>query len=851
MSWRDSASQAWMACGWALAAAVSTGCYEQRICGEEETCDFADNDCDQRVDEDFVEDGIYASEEHCGGCGVRCADVFPTAEETECAVDREAGTASCRIVRCPSRTHRGDDGACLEDAPVACLPCQDDDDCAAGAEGTRCIAVDADDRRCLIPCEDECPTGFSCTEIDGARLCAPANGVCACSDETLGAEFGCLVESDEGRICAGQQLCSDDGLSACAAALDEVCNEEDDDCDGRVDENFRDDEGRYVDPLHCGRCGEACPQPGPNTVAECVPSAGEPRCEVSCVDGFVDVDGIGANGCECEIFDGEGPPPAIGGDADCDGVVDDSDEFIHVTTSGNDRNPGTLVAPLRTIQAGIERGRATGRDVLVARGVYTGGLDVVGGVSVFGGYRPDFRDRDLTLFPVMIEQRNAAPGAPVVTCRGITEPTRIEGFSIQATDAAAPGEGSTALFVDECTETVVFDSFEVIAGRGADGVRGRDSSENLPDLGFSRLADLDGVPGGRGNRGTTGTVCFNIPPGAGGAKSCALANVSGGNGGPGACPNLGCTNGRPCGNAGCTDFTFGGVCDLDAALRVAVSNPAPERGRGGAGGAAGEVTYNAPTNRIICNFCDDNPSLPRDGGDGSDGAPGQNGRGGLGCEAAPLVDLGAGRVRGGPGGSGTSGQNGSGGGGGSAGAGFARIGGTTGTCNDRAGGSGGGGGSGGCGAPQADGGTGGGASIGILIALDRSSGSTGPTFGNVRVVTASGGSGGDGGVGASGGAPGNGASGGEGQFFCARTGGRGGDGGAGGSGGGGGGGCGGGSHGVLLQGVASEAYRAALAETITVETVGVAGQGGRGGFSPGNSGAAGTDGSQAEISSEP
>ncbi|HET8931887.1 MAG TPA: hypothetical protein VFN67_00535, partial [Polyangiales bacterium] len=38
----------------------------------------------------------------------------------------------------------------------------------------------------------------------------------------------------------------------------ERCNGADDDADGRVDEVFRDDSGRYVDDAHCGSCGNSC-----------------------------------------------------------------------------------------------------------------------------------------------------------------------------------------------------------------------------------------------------------------------------------------------------------------------------------------------------------------------------------------------------------------------------------------------------------------------------------------------------------------------------------------------------------------------------------------------------------------
>jgi hypothetical protein len=538
------------------------------------------------------------------------------------------------------------------------------------------------------------------------------------------------------------------------------------------------------------------------------------------------------------------PPPVAGGDGDCDGVVDDSSQFIYVTTTGSDANAGTLIAPLRTIQEGVARGAAEGKDVLVGRGIYEGPVSLADGVSVFGGYRPDFRDRDLALYPVVIE--SGGPGEPALLCRSIVGALRFEGFTLEGTDAIVAGQGSTTVYMDGCGSSVVLADLTVIAGRGAPGARGASSAENLAQLGLPSLTALDGVSGSPGQPGTQSGTCTTVPAGAGGQKVCFAQSVSGGGGGTGQCPAIACTNGQPCANAGCTDFTSGGVCDIATVLALAVPNGLATSGSGNASGVAGEPTYNAPTNRGVCNFCDDNPTLARDGARGGDGAPGSDGTPGSGCGVGAALDLVTGRVRGGDGTLGTAGTNGSGGGGGSPGSGYEVIGGTSGVCADRAGGSGGGGGSGGCGAPIANGGTGGGASIGVVI---RAVNGAGPQLIDVRVVTASGGAGGDGGIGAAGGTPGGGAAGGAPRFWCARLGGRGGDGGAGGASGGGGGGCGGGSHAVYVasSGVDVTPYVEAIEDGVEIEATGVAGRGGVGGFSPGTSGAPGLDGSSGAV----
>jgi hypothetical protein len=841
-------SRAWAQALAGLVALTLTGCAADHPCVAE-TCDGRDNDCDGRSDEDFLDrQGRFVDAENCGGCGLVCAKVFASALATECAV--VDGQARCRITHCKPGEVLAGSGACVPDAPVLCLPCASDDECALRSAGARCLSEPAGGSRCGRACQaaNDCPVGFSCTPSpDGPSQCRASSGSCTCSESMLGADFACELSTQRReRVCAGVQHCTSEGLSSCEAALAESCNAADDDCDGLLDEDFVDAAGRYVGREHCGSCGTACVEPGVHMLASCVANGAGARCQIRCADGFVDVDGIAANGCECRLNSDR--TPVVGGDQDCDGFTDPTPDLVFVSQAGDDRNSGLEPeAPLRSIARGMAVGTASGRRVLVARGIYSGQVSVLSGVTLVGGYSPDFREHDPELYPVLLEAAGGDAGAPVLRAIDIMRPTYVAGLTIAASDAVEAGQGSSAVLLSGCGPELELEDVTVLAGRGAAGGRGADSSDRLAERGLSSLAELAGVGGQAGVAGGQG--CSDVAAGGGGTKSCGELDVSGGAGGAGRCAALSCSNSgsTQCGNAGCTDFTANGVCDIEAAKRVAVANPSALSGRGSVPGRAAEATYDAPTNHNVCSFCDDNPSLPRVGGTGGDGALGVAGAAGAGCAGALGLDA-DGRVQAGSGAWGADGTHGSGGGGGTAGAGYAVIGGTAGSCSSVAGGAGGGAGSGGCAAPGAAGGGGGGVSAGIVIVLPTGA-NAGPRLHGVRVVAASGGDGGDGGIGASGGAGGSGGLGGVSSFWCARSGGRGGDGGMGGAGGGGGGGCGGASLGIYVAPSSAplDAYAEDLLAGVRVENTGAAGRGGRGGFSPENAGSAGSDGATTAV----
>jgi Notch-like protein len=107
------------------------------------------------------------------------------------------------------------------------------------------------------------------------------------------------------------------------AALEESCNERDDDCDGRVDEEIDTDR----DPNHCGACNRRCAPAGAFGV--CV----EGECTLdSCDVGFYDLDGNEANGCEYRCLASEPDDMRCDRrDNDCDGRTDEDVDVMNDT----------------------------------------------------------------------------------------------------------------------------------------------------------------------------------------------------------------------------------------------------------------------------------------------------------------------------------------------------------------------------------------------------------------------------------------------------------------------------------------------------------------------------------------
>lgn len=169
------------------------------------------------------DDGVDNSNANPDACRENCQDascgdgVIDTGEECDDGnlVDDDECNLACR-------------------RPVAdlCTPCADDSDC-----GGSCVVLDDGDF-CAVECRTarECPDGFVCTDVRAVseltvRQCVPSTGSCAdCFDPDRDG-YGV------GSTCTEVGDCDQTNAESYPGAA-EICDGQDNDCDGTVDEGL-------------------------------------------------------------------------------------------------------------------------------------------------------------------------------------------------------------------------------------------------------------------------------------------------------------------------------------------------------------------------------------------------------------------------------------------------------------------------------------------------------------------------------------------------------------------------------------------------------------------------------------
>ncbi|MDP1830219.1 MAG: collagen-like protein [Archangium sp.] len=594
--------------------------------GGTELCDEKDNDCDGLVDDGFDKTTV----QNCGACGNVC--IRPNAAPA-CVM------GMCRIGSCLP----GFIDANLIDADGCELMCT-----VTGPEV--CDGVDND-------CDGTTDEGFS-TSTDPTN-CGLCGRVCNVNNGNI-SQYACIASTCgimtcnsgfadcdqaygtgcEKNVSADITNCGDcnivcttpNGTPACASSACAVgsCNTGYSDCDLAVPNGCEIQTATDVDK--CGTCTNVCPTRA-NASRTCVAGG----CGFACNTGFVNLDGLAANGCEytCTAT-GTDDPDDTSTDQNCDGIDGDESRAIFVATSGADINPGTKALPKLTVQAGINAASSVRPHVYVSEGTYDEAISLRSGISVYGGYSRNNNWARAAAY--VVTMRNNVPvGNRIVAVQGnnLTAPTTVAYVTIHARDTVTAGVSTYGLHCINCTALTLRNSL-VIGGSAGNGAAG-----------------APGTTGGVGTIGTNGVngTCDN--------------NISGAAGGPGggsACGRTGGAGGRG-GNYGSNAGVAGSSGIVGTPGGAAGNGGDP--GRAGSPGGAGAFGSNGSNGAggmgggVVGSYFVANSGA--NGGDGTD-ANGGGGGGGGGGQGCFLCDDGNGNGGGGGGGGGCHGTGGGAGG---------------------------------------------------------------------------------------------------------------------------------------------------------------------------------------------
>lgn len=335
-------------------------------------------------------------------------------------------------------------------------------------------------------------------------------------------------------------------------------------------------------------------------------------------------------------------PDPEGVDTNCDGADGSVGTDVYVDGAlGSDTNPGTPVAPLRTLPNALALAQARKAHVLLANGDYTlSKLSTSGDYTVHGGYPKSFlgsRKRELTVL-----QAETAAGISIENAGTV----HLESLTIQGLDATDELQSTAHALALEVTEAQLVD-VEVISGdglpgaNGEEGIEGESGKNAIGKYGTSGLT-CDGAlqptfsngaqagsPNGQG--GPAGNCTLKLPattgkpglPGSSGVNAASLPVVSSGfvswpNGSDG-------TDGQPgFGGAG------GGICSPGATSGGGATGGCP--GKPGAGGASGggSVAILLLSGSLTLENSRVRTGYAGNGGDGGKG--GKAGKGGLGAK---------------------------------------------------------------------------------------------------------------------------------------------------------------------------------------------------------------------------